>query len=53
MNKQIFEIMDVDGDGCLTKDEIKKGYRKYISHLGGVVSNDYVNELFDEADCDK
>lgn len=45
--------MDVDGDGMLTKDEIIKGYKKYISHLGGVVSTHYVSEMFDEADVDK
>lgn len=52
-NKEMFAKMDTDGDGMLTKQEIAKGYRTYISHLGGVVSNNYVEELFEVADVDK
>ena len=49
----MFEKMDLDGDGMLTKKEISKGYRSYIAHLGGVISNSYVEELFDAADVDR
>lgn len=41
--------MDLDGDGKLSKDEIRQGYGE---HFGRAMAEDEVDELFDRIDVD-
>jgi len=41
--------MDKNGDGVLTKDEIKSGYQEYF---GRSLNDSEINEMFDKVDAD-
>jgi len=41
--------MDINGDGKLSKEEIKLGYAEYF---GRQLSNEEVDEMFDKVDAD-
>ena len=44
--KKVFQAMDLNNDGMLTYDEIKKAYEKYF----GVVSEIKINKIIEEMD---
>jgi calcium-dependent protein kinase len=46
---ELFRAMDIDGDGILTKDEIKASYQDI---LGRSLSDDEVEAMFDRVDAD-
>jgi calcium-dependent protein kinase len=46
---ELFRAMDIDGDGILTKDEIKASYQDI---LGRNLSDDEVETMFDRVDAD-
>jgi len=47
---RIFKKLDLNGDGRLSKDEIKDGY---VVHYGRLVSDREVDEMFDAVDTDQ
>ena len=47
--KDVFAIFDTDGTGKVTKQQLKAGFTK----LGDQMSDDEINELFNEADKNK
>jgi calcium-dependent protein kinase len=46
---ELFRAMDIDGDGILTKEEIKASYQEI---LGRNLSDDEVDAMFDRIDAD-
>jgi len=46
---KVFRAMDENGDGVLTKDEIKKGYQDYF---GRALSDQEIDEMFAKVDSD-
>jgi calcium-dependent protein kinase len=46
---KVFRAMDVNGDGKLSKDEVKNGYAEYF---GKALSDDQVDEMFAKVDAD-
>lgn len=47
---KVFRAMDVNGDGKLSKDEIKGGFGEYF---GRSLNDAEVDEMFDKVDADK
>lgn len=46
----MFKLIDTNGDGKLSKDEVKIGFEK---HFGQAMSDEQVDELFKNVDLDK
>ena len=46
---KVFRAMDLNGDGKLQKDEIKKGYAEFF---GSQLTDDEINEMFAKVDAD-
>ena len=46
---RVFRAMDLNGDGKLSKDEIKGGYAEYF---GRSLNDEEVDEMFDKVDAD-
>jgi len=46
---KVFKAFDVNGDGRLSMDEVKKGY---LDHYGKIVSDDEVEKMFKSVDSD-
>jgi len=46
---RVFRAMDINGDGKLSKDEIKSGYGEYF---GRTLNDTEVDEMFDKVDAD-
>lgn len=46
----VFKLLDKNGDGKLSKAEVKAGFDK---HFGQAMSDDQVDELFANVDMDK
>ena len=42
--------MDLNGDGVLTKEEVRKGYQDYF---GRALSDEEIDKMFDKVDVDK
>merc|ERR1712110_751874 len=47
---KVFKAFDKNGDGKLSKDEVKEGY---LEHYGKLMSDDEVDAMFDSVDTDK
>lgn len=47
---RVFKKMDLNGDGRLSKDEIKDGYQ---THYGRLISDKEVDQMFDAVDTDQ
>lgn len=47
---RVFKKMDANGDGKLSKDEIKNGYQV---HYGKIISDKEVDQMFDAVDTDQ
>ena len=47
--KVIFSLLDVDKNGTLSLDELKKGYRQ---HLNKYASDELIEKIFHKADTD-
>lgn len=46
---RVFKTLDANGDGKLSKDEIKEGYAE---HYGKIISDKEVDQMFDAVDTD-
>jgi len=46
---RVFKKLDQNGDGKLSKEEIKEGY---IKHFGRLISDKEVDVMFDAVDTD-
>lgn len=46
---RVFKSLDKNGDGKLSKDEVKDGY---MAHYGKLISDDEVDRMFDAVDTD-
>lgn len=46
----MFKNLDLNGDGRLSKDEVKEGYAK---HYGKLISDKEIDEMFDAVDTDQ
>ena len=46
----VFKAMDANGDGKLSKEEIKSGY---ATHFGRDISDEEVDDMFSKVDADK
>lgn len=47
---RVFKKLDKNGDGKLSKDEIKEGY---VVHFGKLISDKEVDQMFDAVDTDQ
>jgi calcium-dependent protein kinase len=47
---RVFKKLDLNGDGRLSKDEIKDGYQL---HYGRLISDKEVDQMFDAVDTDQ
>lgn len=46
---RVFKNLDQNGDGRLSKDEVKEGYHH---HYGRLISDKEIDEMFDAVDTD-
>jgi len=46
---KVFKAFDINGDGRLSMEEVKKGY---LDHYGKIVSDDEVEKMFKSVDSD-
>jgi len=47
---RVFKLLDKNGDGRLSKDEVQEGYMEIY---GKLVSNKEINDMFDSVDTDQ